>query len=386
MMKPRNRNGGTYGKGLSRQVPKVVFARKSGPQRLSIRKLVYGLGLLAGTMATQAHAGVSVESGHLLRDGRPWTPHGVVQIAFVAPPAAQQGVFADAYSHYSPADYTAMRRFGIDSVRIQASQPGLDPDDPLFTTVFRDKLIGAVRAARAAGLVVMLSIQDEKQSGETRGVAALPNDATRRVWRSLAPVFASDTGVMYELLNEPNLPPSPENWRQWTGAMNATLAVVRKTGARNVAVADGLLFAERLGGASELSDPLGQVVYASHPYAHHQQDQERPAWDTKFGDFARNHPVIVTEWATVPKYYCDLGTPRYVEAFLHYLDQRGIGLMAYGWDFSGAKFGSMFHGFPQQLSAFAGLRCGDPWFGPGRAVERFYMGRQSAPPFGGDGA
>ena len=68
----------------------------------------------------------------------------------------------------------------------------------------------------------MLSIQDEKQSGETHGVAALPNAATRRVWHTLAPVFADDPGVMYELLNEPNLPPSPENWRKWAAAMNAS--------------------------------------------------------------------------------------------------------------------------------------------------------------------
>ena len=338
------------------------------------RKPLYCIALFGLLAAAPAQAGVSVDGGHLLRDGRSWAPHGVVQIAFVAPPAAQKGVFADAYQHYSSSDYGAMRTRGIDSVRIQVSQPGLDPQDPLFTSDFRSKVIEAVHAARAAGLVVVLSVQDEVQSGETHGPAALPDDATRRVWRSLAPVFASDGGVMYELLNEPNLPPSPENWGKWADAMNATLAVVRGSGARNVAVVDGLLYAERLGGAVALSDPLRQMVYASHPYAHHVQDQQQPAWDAKFGDFARSHPVIVTEWATVPKYYCDLGTPTYAEAFLHYLDQRGIGLMAYGWDFSGPKFGSSFHGFPPVPTAFQGLRCGDPGFGPGRAVERLYLG------------
>ena len=242
-----------------------------------------------------AGSGVGVVGGRLTRDGRPWTPHGIVQIAFVAPPAAQKGVFAEAYRHYSPRDYAAMRAYGIDSVRIQASQPGLDPTDHLFDPAFRGALIAAVRAARQAGLVVMLSIQDEEQSGETRGATPLPNDATRRVWRSLAPVFADDPGVMYELLNEPNLPPNPDNWRRWADAMNATLGVVRAAGARNVAVADGLMFAERLGGAPDLRDPLRQVVYASHPYAHHREDQQPAAWDAKFGDFARRHVVIVND-------------------------------------------------------------------------------------------
>lgn len=337
-----------------------------------------GLALVGAGMAAPMQAAppaapvVRIAGGRLLRDGRPWTPHGIVQIAFVAPPAAQTGVFVDAYRHYSSDDYAAMRRHGIDSVRIQISQPGLDPQDPLFTTAFRDQVAAAVGAARRAGLVVILSVQDEKQSGETRGVAALPNEATRRVWRWLAPVFAEDSGVMYELLNEPNLPPTPDNWREWRQAMNATLGVVRRSGAPNVVVADGLLFAERLGGAPDLYDPIGQVAYASHPYAHHREDQYADAWDAKFGRFAERHVVIVTEWATVPKFYCDGGTPAYAEAFLRYLRDRRIGLMAYGWDFSGAKFGSTFHGFPATPTAFAGLRCGDPGFGPGRAVERFY--------------
>ena len=335
-----------------------------------IAGLVGSILLCASANAT-AEAGVSVQRGQLVRDERPWVPHGVVQIAFVAPPAAQKGVFEEAYRNYSPAAYAEMRERGIDSVRMQVSQPGLDPESPLFTAEFKARVVEAVHAARRAGLVVMLSVQDEPQSGET-SVASLPNDGTRRVWRSLAPVFADDTGVMYELLNEPNLPPNPQNWRSWAEAMNATLAVVRRAGARNVAVADGLLYAERLGGAPELSDPLGQVIYASHPYAHNAEGQAPSSWDEKFGNFAQRHPVIVTEWATVPQYYCDADTPAYAQRFLGYLDQRAIGLMAYAWDFSGPKFGSAFHGFPPQPTSFDAVRCGDAGFGPGRLIEQLY--------------
>lgn len=323
----------------------------------------------AAAAASAADAGVSIRGGQLVRNGQSWTPHGLVQIAFVAPPAAQTGVFAEAYRRYSPSDYAQMRRRGMDCVRIQVSQPGLDPQNRLFDPVFRARVVDAVRAARAAGLVAIVSVQDESQSGES-DVAALPNDATRRVWRSLAPEFADDSGVMYELLNEPNLPPSPENWRLWADAMNHTIAVVRRTGAQNVVVADGLLYAERLGAAPDLDDPAGQVAYASHPYAHDANGQKPAAWDRKFGDFAARHPVIVTEWTTVPTYYCDADTPRYAAAFLAYLERRGIGLTTYAWDFSGPKFGSAYHGFPPQPTTYEGKSCGDPGFGPGMLVER----------------
>ena len=260
---------------------KRLQARYKVLSRFKHALLFSTISLVAWTSAC-GQASISVSGGRLQRDGRPWTPHGVVQIAFVAPPAAQQGVFTEAYQHYSPSDYTAMRSYGIDSVRIQISQPGLDPQNPLFTPAFRSQVIDAVHAARAAGLIVMLSVQDEEQSGEKKDrVASLPNDATRRVWASIAPVFARDHGVIYELLNEPNLPPNPENWRKWAHEMNATLKVVRDAGASNVAVADGLLFAERLGGAPALHDPDGQVVYASHPYAHRAQDQTAPSWEVR---------------------------------------------------------------------------------------------------------
>ena len=342
----------------------------AGRRRTSpIRRLALLAAVIASVSAAGASAGVSVRGAQLMRNGRPWVPHGLVQIAFVAPPAAQTGVFAEAYRAYSPADYAEMRRRGMDCVRIQVSQPGLDPQNRLFDPAFRARVVDAVRAARAARLVVIVSVQDESQSGET-DVAALPNDATRRVWRSLAPVFAADDGVVYELLNEPNLPPNPANWRSWSQEMNRTIAVVRRVGARNVVVADGLLFAERLGGAPDLDDPTGQLAYASHPYAHDADGQRPATWDRKFGGFAARHPVIVTEWTTVPAYYCDADTPRYGSAFLDYLDRRGIGMTLYAWDFSGAKFGSAYHGFPQQPTTYDGKVCGDAGFGPGTLFER----------------
>lgn len=342
-------------------------------RRVSRLALAAGLMAAAATSCAAWAQSTSVENGQLMRDHHPWTPHGIVQIAFVAPPTAQKGVFLEAYQHYAPEAYRQMRSMGIDSVRMQVSQPGLDPQSGIYDVAFRDQVIGAVRAARAAGLVVLVSVQDEEQSGEQHGVAQLPNAATGRVWASLAPVFSNDAGVLYELLNEPNLPPNPRNWQLWADAMNATIQIVRRAGAHNVVVADGLLFAERLAGAPDLRDPLGQVAYASHPYAHHEQDQHPAAWDTKFGSFAAHHAVIVTEWATVPNYYCDLRTPEATEEFLRYLEQRKIGLMAYAWDFSGPKFGSMFYGFPPRLTGFGGLHCGDLNFGPGNAIERWYM-------------
>lgn len=326
---------------------------------------------------------VSVSGRHLLRDGQLWIPHGFYQIAFEVSPGVPGTlpIWLIASKDYSSDEYTQMRVAGADSVRIQVSQPGMDPLNPLFTPEFRSRVIGAIHAARAAGLTVIISLQDESQTGDSMPTD-LPNDATQRVWEELVPAFGGDRGVLFELFNEPRPPPSnpdlqplPVNWTAWEQAVNKTIQVVRQAGAVNVVVADGLQFGEQLSGAPQLRDPLKQVAYASHPYAHDYADQTPAFWDGKFGDFAQTAPVIITEWGT--GYYCDANTPGAVLSFLQYLQAHEIGLEVVAWDWNSAHFGSAVYNFPDSaFSTFVGpsgaLSCQDPGFGLGKAVEVWY--------------
>jgi endoglucanase len=353
--------------------------------------------------------GITVSGKRLLRDGKPWIPHGFFQIAFAVPPAAfgntvdgkaPNPAFQIAYTYYSPSEYADMRQAGADSVRMNVAQDGADPENKYyFDEEWFNTVVGAVQAARAAGLSVIISIQNEAQTGNAG--SPLPTDATRRVWRKLAPIFGQDRGVLFELYNEPNLhpgsspdtAPSLEDWGRWAEAMNKTLSVVRNLGAVNVIVADGLVSAQQLSGAPKLSDPLHQVAYASHPYpsgstaAIGAYNQTAPAWDEKFGDFAQTEPVIVTEWGA--GYYCDSNTPRAVVSFLGYLQQHNVGLEAVAWDWGPYNFASAVQGFPNTV--FSSLRtptgpeaCSAPnyapgtgqgpgtAFGPGNVIETWY--------------
>ena len=170
---------------------------------------------------------VSVSGTHILRDGQPWAPHGVMIVAFVAPPAAQHGAFTAAYEHYSTAEFAAIKAWGADTVRIQVSQPGADPKSSLYSEAFVTQVKQAVLAGRAAGLNVIVSIQDESQAGEP-SPAQLPDAGTGRVWQVLAPMFKDDPGVLYELLNEPQAEATPENWRGWANNTNIMIAIVRR--------------------------------------------------------------------------------------------------------------------------------------------------------------
>lgn len=330
----------------------------------------------------QSAGEVSIQGNHLIRDGHPWIPHGYYQIAFEVPPGVPQTkpFWTTASQNYSPKEYVEMRDAGADSVRIQVAQTGMDPQNALFTPQFRDRAIGAIRSARATGLTVIVSVQDETQTGE-KTPTDLPNDATRRVWQEIAPVFGHDRGVLFELLNEPRPSPSPQHWQAWEQAMNETIRTVRETGAVNVVVADGLAIGQYLENTPLLSDPLKQVAYASHPYFNQASDQLPTTWDKKFGNFSRRAPVIITEWGSV--YYCDANTPAVAVSFLQYLQNHGLGLEVVAWDWQSANFGSAIYDFPNgRFSSFVGLSCKngikDHGFGIGKTVEVWY--RTGVPP------
>jgi hypothetical protein len=175
------------------------------------------------------------------------------------------------------------------------------------------------------------------------------------------------------LLNEPQAKPSPAAWQAWAHNMNILIGTIRRSGAKNVVIADALSFAQYLSGAPRLNDPLNEVIYASHPYAHNADGQKESEWDDKFGDFAKKAPVLISEWTTAVPYYCDKKTPAAALAFLQYLQSHGIGLVVVGYDFVTAKkFGSIvqdFHGTP---TTFLGHECGDPGYGPGTLVQDWY--------------
>ncbi len=342
---------------------------------IAISASIFGTSLNAQVKEAE-QGSVEVRGKALFRDGQPWIPHGFYQIAFEVAPAnlarADHPFWATAQNNWRPEEYQGMREAGADTVRIQIAQSGADPASPAYDQAFVEKAMLAVRTARQAGMTVVLCVQGESHVPQVRPLG-LPGDGTRRIWKNIAPQFANDHGVMFELLNEPQPPPSPGNWKEWKATMTETLAVVRRAGATNVVIADGLGGGQVLDGAPLLDDP--QVAYASHPYATKrsgQVDQTRAAWDAKFGNFARRAPVIITEWH-FGGFFCDADTPAATLDFLHYIQERGIGVIVGTWDWAPAGFGNARWNFPNaKFSTFSGLSCHQPGYGLGEVIRKWY--------------
>ncbi len=300
-----------------------------------------------------------------------------------------------------------MKAWGADTIRFQVSQAALDIKDPtipsLYDPAFAGEVVAGVQAARSIGLNVIVSIQDEKGTGEAHPTA-LPNGGTGRAWSTLAPLLKGDNGIMFEILNEPEPDHTAANWTLWAAAMNSMVMIIRNAGATNVLIADGLNYAEQLDGALALNDPLHQVAYGAHPYAHciagqpASCDADQTAdgdgipfagWDAKFGNVPITSiaPVIVTEWSlendiAAPSgentfQYCDESSNQAALKLLGYLQSKGIGLLAFSYDLPNQpmlpRTGRVMLDLNGTPSTLVGTQCTDANFGPGAVVQSWYQ-------------
>ena len=358
-------------------------------------------------------AGVSVRGRLLVRDGTTFFMKGFNSIALVQP---------DGCSQPSPQPSNAQRTYGGDmlqamldiwganTVRFQVSQKGLDPADPELGAgqpEYLDRIKAGVALARAKGLVVIVSMQDQKYAcGLTR---PLPSSQTLRAWQALAPAFKDDPDVVFELFNEPVSDDSGDGWRQWRDGGDAPvtnvgsdgsvddvighqrlLDAIRALGATNVVLADGANKGGRLqnlwSGPDRnylLRDTVqpSRVGYAIHPYFFHIGDgaslpEDRANWHQRFGYLrdtavipARDQfPIVVTEWNASVE--CRGGQEDRTGEFLAYLGRDGIGVLGHAIDAPGPLIATVPGWRPTSFSAPGGP-CSPGW-GAGEALQAFF--------------
>jgi hypothetical protein len=303
--------------------------------RFATRALGIALAFAAGaTWAAEAAGVLGVQNGgrQLLRDCKPWVPRGLSFYGRLLP--SQRPADPSTSAARERYDATALplaRAIGADVIRLQIGQPFLDPQSPEYDKSYLGVVKEAVAQARRGGFSVILSLQWEGRTG-VKPVEMLPKASALRAWAAVAPAFSGDLGIAFELFNEPASPPNPGPgmWEAWRAGHQALIDMLRRQGARNLLIADGLRGAQRLEGAPPLVDPLGQLAYAVHPYFG-EEDNSPAGWDQRFGRFAATRPVIVSEWGHAAR-HCERGGADTAGQLLDYLAQRGIGVVVYGAD------------------------------------------------------
>lgn len=300
--------------------------------------------LLGGTPAAAADPvpGLSVSGNLLLRDGVPFLPRGFNMIGLLTPAWCDRPVGIAARDRFGPEELAAAAAWSANTLRFQVSERGLaDPDVPEADRAdYLASVVDRVAVARAAGFVVIVSMQDQFYG--CGDVHPMPSAATRDAWTALAPALMADPYVAFELFNEPRNEADAAGWAQWRDGGStpdanlgdvavghqALVDHVRGLGATNLLIADAARLGERTTGMPRLTDPLGRVAYGIHPYYY----SRGPSWwDEQYGDAAAEVPLIATEWNYLP---AECGTPHQEMApdLLDYLRRHHIGVLAHAFD------------------------------------------------------
>ena len=308
-----------------------------------------------------------MSGNQVLLDGRPFEPRGFTLVAALAGACNQTDAVAAA-SHFGTTGEselgTLVSTWDANTVRFQVSQAVLS--GPNAASYVTGTIVPDVVAAENAGLVVILSMQDEGTLVCGAANPTWPTAETETAWSHLAAAFASDSDVMFELFNEPYDPAAaqpkplqalnPLDWQQWhdgAPAVNGSGATVGYQNlvtylrgtlqVPNVLIADGLNKAGVLPGKNQggngylLTDPLVDLAYSVHPYA---DTLGAADWAFRFADLSETVPVIATEWnyttadttSTTDQCGPTLKFQTVAPQFLSYLSDRGIGVLGFAAD------------------------------------------------------
>lgn len=331
-----------------------------------------GLIFLLNASPAAAAGEVSVRGNEFLRDGKPWIAKGVGIVGRTAPAEFTKGKgYLQARNQFGAEELESVRQFGANVIRFQVSQGGSDPQSSIYSADYLKEVLAAVKMARDAGFSVIVCVDSQRPSGLDE--TGMPNAKAERAWRSLAPLFAKDRGIMLELFNEP-APKGPDaapqnDWPTWRAGMQPIVDAVRQAGARNVILADGLDWARMLNDAPALSDPLSQFAYAVHPY-YASNFRVEADWDNIFGRFAATHPVMATEWNVNFRKVCNPDVPQFARGMVEYLKSKRIGLVEWAYDFPRTIFVADYRG---PLTTLQDVQCGnDSNSGVGELVAGYF--------------
>ena len=306
---------------------------------------------------------ISIHGRTFYRGDRPWIAKGVDVNAFIKPPkyfsfdkSAQLQ-----RSYWGETELQNVRkRLGADTVRFHVSQAGLDPSSTLYDPIYPQQVIEPVRFARRHGFAVIVVI-DAQQDG-TPDLKCMPSSSTVRAWETLAPLLADDKGIMLELFNEPCKKGDASVQAEWASGMQPLIDAVRRHGAGNILLLDGLDWARVTNGLFPLvHDTMSEsMALAIHPYLVGGSFDRQQQWQDKFGASAATLPAMATEWNASPSNGCVGGnTPAVALSLIRYLQSLQLGLIEWGIESTHGKIVKDHQDFmPTDYAGFTGCNDG----------------------------
>ncbi len=228
---------------------------------------------------------------------------------------------SDGQGHILKTVNTAIQDWHANIIRLPLAQDrwfGKMAEQTNGSDAYRALVHQVVDTCASQGCYVILDLHwsDCNEWGTNVGQHSMPDLNSVAFWKDIAPVYANNPAVLFDLYNEPH----DVTWDEWLNGgrikdtpngrragpgrtydavgMQQMLDAVRGTGAKNVVVAGGLDWAYDFSGIlndRQLSDPAGYgVIYANHCYDNKKDSVNM--WIAKMEKATVRLPVIVTEF------------------------------------------------------------------------------------------
>jgi hypothetical protein len=159
--------------------------------------------------------------------------------------------------------------------------------------------------------------------------------STSYFWEYIAPKFANDTHVMFELFNEPINAGATEldRWLSVRYDMQTWIDIVRRNAPDTIILVGGPSYSQIIGPTATYPVDGDNIAYVAHLYPGHWLSSSQSWYTNHITTAAAAHPVIVTEWGFTsdPNYDASLrGTiTNYGNPLKDFLESYRIGMTAW---------------------------------------------------------
>jgi endoglucanase len=265
----------------------------------------------------------------------------------------------------------ALQTWHVNAVRLPLNEScwlGISGATEVGGDYYQTLIQDYVDRLHARGIYVVVDLHWSAPGGAlaTKQQAMADADHALDFWTSVATFFKDDPMMIFDLFNEPflDLAGAGDAWGCWrdgcnvqgfqSAGMQAMLDAVRATGAKQVVIAGGLSYANKLDGwlAHKPSDPLGNLAAGFHLY-NDGACRDAGCWNGTVASVAQQVPLVTGE---LGERDCSHG---FIDGYLSWADTHGVGYLGWAWN-------------PQDCSTFPSLIT--DWSG---APSNFGVGLQT---------
>ncbi len=277
----------------------------------------------------------------------------------------------------SAASVAAMKSWHVNAVRVPLNEgcwldlysasndpyaQGRNPA-PFEGSTYRKAIVNYVALLHRYDIAVILDLHALDSPGGLSDPPMADAAHSPAFWRSMGATFKEDTGVLFDVYNEPH----DISWPCWrngcvttvagasyaTAGMQSLVNAVRSSGARQPIMIGGLQWSSDESSLRSYlpKDPAHQLVASFHTY-NFSGCSTKSCWDTIIRPLSKVMPVVTGEFGEND---C---AAEFSDSFMSFADSAGISYLGWTWD-AIAPDGWSCKGGPSLITSYAGTPSGE---------------------------